>query len=84
MADVKFPRLHIAESVVNRILNVRDELRAGKIAPPSIPSVTQPAVPDPTIAGAQIDSQVTESVPPLEEAPEVVPIAQGTDLIEQL
>lgn len=31
---IKFPKVHIAESVVSRILNVRDELRADNRVPP--------------------------------------------------
>lgn len=43
MADVKFPPIHIAESVLNRLMNFRDELGtdAGAPAIPDTPPIVQ-------------------------------------------
>jgi len=54
---IKFPKVHIAQSVVNRILETRDELRrtsakSGGGAPAPVPP---PAVPDPSATGAALD-----------------------------
>jgi hypothetical protein len=59
---IKFPRVHIAESVVNRILNLRDELQAP--APAAVDSAP-PAVPDPAGQGALIDAQLDMQPPPV-------------------
>ena len=89
---IKFPRVHIAESVQNRILNVNGEIELGRLqlqGPP--PPVPPPNVPDPTLPGAVIDQKVMqpvpEDVPPL-EAPAEPPadelagmVARGDDLI---
>ena len=49
---IKFPRVHIAESVVNRILNVRDS-----VTPAPAPAVdrTPAVVPDAATQGAGIE-----------------------------
>lgn len=62
---IHFPRLHIAQSTVNRILNVangmqRDQARQ---VPPAIP----PAVPDATAQGAALDQAL--QTPPAVTAP---------------
>lgn len=89
---IKFPRVHIAQSVVNRILNTRDELRrsaAGGEAGAPAP-VPPPNVPDPTLEGAELDNNLAE--PPPAELPGLEPpaaepndlagvVARGDDLI---
>lgn len=65
---IKFPRLHIATSVQNRILNVRDELEGGSRIPAAAPSpVPPPVVPDPAPVGAVLD--VKANTPPPDELP---------------
>jgi hypothetical protein len=61
--SIKFPSVHIAESVVNRILNLRDELGASR-APPPAPSAP-PAVPDPSGQGALLDAELDMQPPPV-------------------
>ena len=36
---IRFPRMHIAESVVNRILNAADDIQTTEMAPPNIPQM---------------------------------------------
>jgi hypothetical protein len=56
---LKFPRMHIAQSVVNRIINI-----ANQVQPSSEPAPIDliPNVPDPTAQGAAIDAAI--STPP--------------------
>lgn len=59
---IRFPKMHIAESVVNRILNLRDEL------PPvhrPMPTPT-PNVPDPNVQGLQLDQALAQPTPPVD------------------
>jgi len=60
---IKFPKVHIATSVVNRILNVHDEV-AAKAAKVS----RDPAVPDPTAEGSVIDAKLNAPTPDVGEA----------------
>lgn len=55
---IKFPKVHIAQSVVNRILNVADDLDTER----SAPTIDVPTVPDPAMAGARLDQAL--SAPP--------------------
>lgn len=61
--------MHIAESVVNRILNVADGLPSGSGA------VSEPPYqPNTALAGARIDNALAQPVgemPPIQEAPEM-------------
>lgn len=90
---IKFPRVHIAASVANRILNVRDELERGSKSSAGVAAadVPPPVVPDPTAAGEVLDARVNEpppaDVPPLETPAEPPPdelagiLARGDNLI---
>ena len=87
---IKFPRVHIATSVQNRILNLRDELNSSAAAPQAATPVPPPDVPDPALAGAVIDAQVSTpppaNVPPLEAQEPAADelggmVARGDDLI---
>lgn len=52
---IKFPRMHIAQSVQNRILNIVNRVPPSTdLAPPLLPTVT-----DPTIQGEDIDAAVS-------------------------
>lgn len=75
---IRFPRMHIATSVVNRILNAADELEtaADRRNPPATAAFRReppvPAVPDPTIEGAELDAALRQppgDMPPLERDP---------------
>lgn len=88
---IKFPSVHIATSVQNRILNVRDELEGHGAQPKQPPApVPPPVLPDTELPGAIIDAKVNEpppaNVPPLEtqEPPTdelAARIARGDNLI---
>ena len=54
---IRFPRMHIAESVVNRILNVANDVQVPQNAPPSIP-----ASPNLIQQGAQLDQALMAPV----------------------
>ncbi len=62
---IRFPKMHIAESVANRILNLADDMRAGGFMPQ--PELAQPSMPDlppsPTMEGAQLDAQLAAPPP---------------------
>lgn len=86
---IKFPRIHVAESVVNRILNTRDELRAGARPAPAVVPAPAPNVPDPTLPGAELDLKLAQpppaNLPAVNEDPEsdelAGVLAAGDDLI---
>lgn len=81
---IKFPQMSVAQSVVNRILNTRDELRAGRrtqalnpsgtVEPLSGQSVSLrdggavPSVPDPTLTGGKIDLGLEQPLGPMPSA----------------
>lgn len=77
--SVKFPKLHIATSVVNRILNVADGLPdPGSQATPGAPT---PRVPDPSMQSVELDKRLsqglTEPLPGLDQAPDPGATLQG-------
>ena len=57
MSDTKFPRMHIATSVTNRILQLQAE-----IAPEPIVNAPTPVVPDSVEAGKQLDLELTQPI----------------------
>jgi hypothetical protein len=66
---IRFPKMHIAESVVNRILNVADGLPSGASAP-----TPPPYSPNPALEGARLNEALAQPVgemPPIQQAPEV-------------
>lgn len=48
---IRFPKMHIAQSVVNRIMNVADDLEMAQ----NKPAMHVPAMPDATAQGAALD-----------------------------
>lgn len=66
---IKFPKLSVATSVVNRILNVHDEIERGAVqsAEPAGP----PNVPDDNPLGAQLELALTRPPPQSDAAPDV-------------
>lgn len=60
---IPFPKVHIAQSVLNRIMNTLEET-----GPLSMP-VEQPIIPDPTAEGLAIDTQVNTPPAPAAALP---------------
>lgn len=60
---MRFPRVHIATSVVNRIMNMDETLAVTPTTPPEMPNVSQ--------QGQDIDKALSTPVAPL-DAPEGV------------
>ena len=80
---IKFPKLHIATSVVNRILNVADGVEAKRLT-----MSEPPAAPDPqslAVRGAALDFALMKptpgELPPIDAAPEV---ATGKPLLDTM
>lgn len=80
---IKFPKVHIATSVVNRILNIADGLpdsgsQASPVPPvPDVPDVeTQSDVLNESLAGG-----VTEPLPGLDQAPDPGGTVSGKPLL---
>lgn len=58
---IPFPKIHIAESVLNRIFNTMDDMDAAKsVTSPMLP----PVPPDPTRLGLQLDEEVSTPLMP--------------------
>lgn len=73
---IKFPRMHIAESVLNRIMNaVEGDTPLGIVSPQEAP--TPP--PDPSALGVQIEDTTATPVPEVAvpEEPEEFDVAAG-------
>lgn len=66
---IKFPKLHIAQSVMNRILNLQDELEAGEAEPVS--AVSPPSIPEATGAGQALDVALAKPVENVSAPPEL-------------
>lgn len=87
---IKFPRVHVARSVVNQILDVHDELERGRAIAASSSPTPAPTVPDPTLEGAELETRLRQppgEVPPTEPpapGPDELAsgIARGADLID--
>lgn len=79
---IKFPKMHIAQSVVNRILNVRDGMPD---TTPGLNITPAPELPDTLAQGQRLDLSLaqpnTAPLPGIEAAPEV---ATGKPLLNTL
>lgn len=53
---IRFPKMHIAKSVVNQILNVADE-----ISPPA--SIDIPSIPEGSAMGTELDAKLSTPTP---------------------
>lgn len=61
---IRFPKMHIAASVSNRILNIADEIDE-KDRSEELAAVREaPMVPDPTLQGAGLDLAFSEGTSP--------------------
>lgn len=68
-SGINFPRMHVAESVINRILNAHDDIEASTAAS-AAPVASPPSVVDPSVEGAQIDARLAQSPMPVSPMPE--------------
>lgn len=69
---IPFPKMHIAQSVLNRIANALEETGPlGMGGNPQQPAVMQmpPIAPDPTQLGVQLDSAVAQPMQPVAVEP---------------
>jgi hypothetical protein len=57
---IPFPKMHIADSVINRILNTLEDKTTSAL---EIAPVEMPTVPNAEMLGAQIDSKVATPAP---------------------
>lgn len=83
--SVRFPRMHIAESVVNRILNVNDSLEEARISTLTAPTRAQPRVPSVARQSDQLDAALAVGVPALPgigDAPDPGGTAAGDSLLD--
>ena len=82
---IKFPKMHIATSVVNRIMNVADEIEADGIQSGQLMRVSAPPVAaDPQTMGAQLDvalQQPPGPTPPIQAAPDPGASVDGKPLL---
>jgi len=70
---IPFPKMHIAQSVVNRISNTLEEkgplgLASRKPAPVKVQQ--EPEVPNPTMLGSAVDRKIEQPLEPVAVAPE--------------
>lgn len=68
---IRFPKVSIATSVVNRILNVHEEIEAASVALPSVSQASTPPVPNSQAAGATLDQSLAAPVQPVGGEPEL-------------
>lgn len=59
--SIRFPKMHVAQSVVNRILNVADGLKA----PPPAAVDRAPAVAEPELEGELLTQELAAPAPPV-------------------
>ena len=83
---IKFPQVHIATSVVNRILNVADGLPKNQA--PAFPNIPPGGVPDTSTQSANIDAGLAEpgiaGLPGLDQAPDPGATVAGKPLMATL
>lgn len=80
---MRFPQIHIAESVVNRLLNMADDLEPVSDVSLNAP----PPVVDPTRQSLQLDQALQEpapGMPPLDETADPGATVQGKPLLATL
>lgn len=81
---IKFPQVHIANSVVNRILNVADGIEDTRNQAARAAQVPPPVVPDTTEQSAALDSALATGLPELpgiDQAPDPGATLAGTPLL---
>ncbi len=79
---IPFPKIHIATSVVNRILNIADGIE--QQAPP----LPMPQIAEPSVQGAVIDAETAAgpppNVPPLNESPDAGALLSGRPALDTI
>lgn len=81
---IKFPKVHIATSVTNRILNMADGLpdqASSAIAAP------EPRVPETSVIGSDLDAQLATppgALPGIDQAPDAGGTLAGRPLMDTL
>ncbi len=81
---IKFPKVHIATSVTNRILNIADGLPDSASQAISAP---EPRVPDTSLQSAELDSALATpqpGLPGLDQAPDPGGTLTGRPLLDTL
>lgn len=78
---LRFPRMHVAQSVVNRIINTAQGVQQNMLPPPSIPSM-----PDVAGQGAALDQAMQTppqgaALPPGGEGAIVQSTLEGADMV---
>jgi hypothetical protein len=61
---IRFPKMHVARSVTNRILNIADEIDAGEVE--AVAPIAAPSIPETSGAGLALDVKL--ATPPGEVA----------------
>lgn len=84
---IPFPRMHIAQSVLNRIANTLEE--KGPLGQsnkePSTPMMIEPPIPpDPNVEGVEINNRLKAMPPPVAVPPEQQPMADEGMLQESV
>lgn len=64
---IKFPKLHIAQSVYNRILNAADEINAGEVEEAG--AIAAPSLPEAAASGQAIDIKLATPPPDVSAPP---------------
>lgn len=83
---IKFPKVHIAESVTNRILNIADGIaeNASLVAHRDAPAL----VPDTAIQSAVLDARLSQppsdALPAIDQSPDPGATASGAPLLDTL
>lgn len=72
---IRFPKMHIAQSVQNRILNLIDDLPSPTAG---LPATVQPSVPGRHPLNEQITAQVGEPLPPVAAPADAEALAVGS------
>jgi len=82
---IRFPKMHIAQSVVNQILNVADGIPARTQAAPTLPP---PAVPNTVEQSSQLDrllaQPTSDALPGIDQAPDPGGTLNGGKLLDTL
>lgn len=69
---IPFPKMHVAQSVLNRIANTLEEqgpLGMANNPPEPVALQVPPIAPDPTALGAELDSAIAKPIQPAAVAP---------------
>jgi len=68
---IRFPKVNIASSVVNRILNINDEINRGQAQAQAASRENSPTVPDTSQTGPALEKALYSPPAPVDAPPEV-------------